>query len=65
MISIHFILYKVLENLKTKNENSEIVSINRVFLDIEELTSKLLQREKLNFALLEFHSNIMRKFLPK
>lgn len=43
----------LLENLKTKNENSEIVSINRVFLDIEELTSKLLQREKLNFATLK------------
>ena len=29
----------LLENLKTKNESSEISSINRVFLDIEELTS--------------------------
>ena len=43
----------LLENLKTKNESSEISSINRVFLDIEELTSKLLQREKLNFATLK------------
>jgi two-component system, OmpR family, sensor kinase len=43
----------LLENLKIKNESSEITSINRVFLDIEELTSKLLQREKLNFATLK------------
>lgn len=43
----------LLENLKTKNESSEITSINRVFFDIEELTSKLLEREKLNFATLK------------
>lgn len=43
----------LLENLKTKNESSEISSINGVFLDIEELTSKLLQREKLNFVTLK------------
>ena len=43
----------LLENLKSKNESSEISSINRVFFDIEELTSKLLQREKLNFATLK------------
>ena len=43
----------LLENLKTKNESSEISSINRVFFDIEELTSKLLEREKLNFATLK------------
>ena len=43
----------LLENLKSKNESSEISNINRVFLDIEELTSKLLQREKLNFATLK------------
>ena len=43
----------LLENLKSKNESSEISSINRVFSDIEELTSKLLQREKLNFATLK------------
>ena len=43
----------LLENLKSKNESSEISSINRVFLDIEELTSKLLQREKLNFVTLK------------
>ena len=43
----------LLENLKSKNESSEISSINVVFLDIEELTSKLLQREKLNFVTLK------------
>ncbi|MBU0925142.1 HAMP domain-containing histidine kinase [bacterium] len=43
----------LLENLKTKHKSSEITSINGVFLDIEELTSKLLQREKLNFATLK------------
>jgi two-component system OmpR family sensor kinase len=43
----------LLENLKNKNESSEISNINRVFLDIEELTSKLLEREKLNFATLK------------
>lgn len=43
----------LLENLKTKNESSEITSINRVFFDIEELTNKLLQREKLNFVTLK------------
>ena len=43
----------LLENLKSKNESSEISSINGVFLDIEELTSKLLQREKLNFVTLK------------
>jgi two-component system, OmpR family, sensor kinase len=43
----------LLENLKSKNESSEIASINQVFFDIEELTSKLLQREKLNFATLK------------
>ena len=43
----------LLENLKSKNASSEISSINRVFSDIEELTSKLLQREKLNFATLK------------
>lgn len=43
----------LLENLKSNNDSSEITNINRVFLDIEELTSKLLQREKLNFATLK------------
>ncbi len=40
----------LLENLKNSYENLEISNINSVFIDIEELTSKLLQREKLNFA---------------
>lgn len=40
----------LLENLKNRGENQEILDINNVFIDIEELTSKLLQREKLNFA---------------
>ncbi len=42
----------LLENLKNSNETKEIEDINKVFIDIEELTSKLLQREKLNFATL-------------
>lgn len=42
----------LLENLKQKNSDELIVGINSVFVDIEELTSKLLQREKLNFATL-------------
>ncbi|MGA1932716.1 ATP-binding protein [Arcobacter sp. YIC-464] len=40
----------LLENLKNSKDKSEIEHINNVFIDIEELTSKLLQREKLNFA---------------
>lgn len=40
----------LLENLKNSNDNNEIKNINNVFIDIEELTNKLLQREKLNFA---------------
>jgi two-component system OmpR family sensor kinase len=42
----------LLENLKNKENNDLIVNINSVFVDIEELTNKLLQREKLNFATL-------------
>lgn len=42
----------LLENLKNKYDNSEVSNINNVFVDIEELTSKLLEREKLNFATL-------------
>ncbi len=42
----------LLENLKQNNNSDEIININKVFIDIEELTSKLLQREKLNFATL-------------
>lgn len=45
----------LLENLKNTKENEKnelIVNINNIFVDIEELTNKLLQREKLNFATL-------------
>lgn len=42
----------LLENLKNKNDNNNISNINNVFIDIEELTAKLLEREKLNFAIL-------------
>ncbi len=42
----------LLENLKSKNNSTELMDINSVFIDIEELTSKLLEREKLNFATL-------------
>ncbi|XPV54926.1 MAG: ATP-binding protein [Halarcobacter ebronensis] len=40
----------LLENLRHNKNNKQIDSLNSVFVDIEELTSKLLQREKLNFA---------------
>ena len=43
----------LLENLKHSYESDELSNINSVFVDIEELTSKLLQREKLNFVILE------------
>jgi two-component system OmpR family sensor kinase len=42
----------LLENFKDKLEKDELTSVNSVFVDIEELTSKLLQREKLNFVTL-------------
>jgi two-component system, OmpR family, sensor kinase len=42
----------LLEDFKQKKSNDVIVNINSVFVDIEELTNKLLQREKLNFATL-------------
>lgn len=42
----------LIENLKNDLEYEELKSINNVFIDIEELTSKLLQREKLNYATL-------------
>jgi two-component system OmpR family sensor kinase len=42
----------LLENIKDKIDKNELSNINSVFIDIEELTSKLLQREKLNFATL-------------
>lgn len=44
----------LLENLKSKNNSAEL--INNVFLDLEELTNKLLEREKLNFVILN-HTN--------
>ncbi len=40
----------LVENLKHSKDKKELDSLNSVFIDIEELTSKLLQREKLNFA---------------
>ncbi len=36
-----------------KNDNKTIKDINTIFYDIEMLTSKLLEREKLNFAILK------------
>lgn len=42
----------LVEKLKKQNDNIYVENINKVFIDIEELTSKLLQREKLNFATL-------------
>lgn len=42
----------LLENFKNKLDKNELTDVNSVFVDIEELTSKLLQREKLNFVTL-------------
>ncbi len=42
----------LIEKIKTKEDTKTIDSINQVFYDIEELTNKLLEREKLNFATL-------------
>lgn len=42
----------LLEKLKSQKEDTTIDGIDDVFYDIEELVSKLLQREKLNFATL-------------
>lgn len=44
----------LLEILKGRNSDDLVVNINNVFVDIEVLTNKLLQREKLNFATLNF-----------
>uniref|UniRef100_UPI00404876AA ATP-binding protein n=2 Tax=Aliarcobacter sp. TaxID=2321116 RepID=UPI00404876AA len=44
----------LLEILKGRNSDDLVVNINNVFIDIEVLTNKLLQREKLNFATLNF-----------
>lgn len=43
----------LLEKLKTKPQNEVIEDINQVFYDIEKLTSKLLERERLNSATLK------------
>lgn len=43
----------LVESLKHSKDDSQINSINNVLIDIEELTSKLLEREKLNFATLK------------
>lgn len=42
----------LIEKIKDNKEHHTIQNINNVFADIEALTSKLLQREKLNFATL-------------
>ena len=42
----------LIEQIKENNEEKVVENINNVFYDIEELTNKLLQREKLNFATL-------------
>lgn len=43
----------LLEKLKSNRSNETIENINNVFLDIEDLTSKLLEREKLNYTQLK------------
>jgi len=43
----------LIEKIKTSQDKDSIDNINQVFYDIEELTNKLLQREKLNFATLD------------
>ena len=40
----------LLENLKNTHSNKQISGLNNVIIDIEELTTKLLEREKLNFV---------------
>ena len=42
----------LVEKLKNSVHSNEMKSIHNVFIDIQELTSKLLEREKLNFAVL-------------
>jgi len=42
----------LLEQLKKDKENKIVENIDKVFFDIEELTNKLLEREKLNFVTL-------------
>ena len=43
----------MLQKIENKSDNQIIKDINTIFYDIEKLTSKLLEREKLNFAVLE------------
>lgn len=43
----------MLQKIKKQNDNQVFKDINTIFYDIEKLTSKLLQREKLNFAVLK------------
>jgi len=43
----------MLAKIENKDDNQILKDINTIFYDIEMLTSKLLQREKLNFAVLK------------
>lgn len=43
----------LLEKIKVKQETSTLDNINQVFYDIEQLTSKLLERERLNSTTLQ------------
>lgn len=43
----------MLRKIKNEDDNQILKDINTIFYDIEKLTSKLLQREKLNFAVLK------------
>ena len=47
----------MLQKIESTNNNEVIKDISTIFYDIEKLTSKLLEREKLNFAVLK-----MKKF---
>ncbi|MCD4758918.1 MAG: HAMP domain-containing histidine kinase [Arcobacteraceae bacterium] len=46
----------LIEKIKEEKNNNTIQNINDVFCDIEKLTSKLLQRDRLNFISLESSS---------
>lgn len=43
----------LIEKIQKNDDNKTIKNINTIFYDIEILTSKLLEREKLNFAILK------------
>jgi len=45
----------MIEKMQNKEDNQLLKDINAIFYDIEMLTSKLLQREKLNFAVLKIN----------